>query len=158
MVYFVQYGSNGPIKMGYAIEPWRRVKQLQTASHEELVLLRSIPGSRKRESEIKKHLIVHRKRGEWYEPASEVLGFIKSLDEAEYEVIDNRAYAVLRRDRDDERTDACPFCSVKHNHGSGDGHRAAHCTTSGTVQEVKSGAVTLSQQDGYIIRTRWKNP
>jgi len=156
MVYFIQCGIDGPIKIGCAIEPWRRIKQLQTASHEELVLLKSIPGGRKREAEIKKVLITHRKRGEWYEPVHKVLTFIKSLDEAEYEVIEYRAYAVLRRDTEDGKTDACPFCGVRHIHGIGDGHRVAHCATFGTVAEVKSGAVTLRQSDGYIVRTRWK--
>ncbi|MFL6210227.1 MAG: GIY-YIG nuclease family protein [Pyrinomonadaceae bacterium] len=156
MIYFVQSGINGPIKIGYAIEPWKRIKQLQTGNHEMLAFLKAIPGDKKRETEIHKLLSPHKKQGEWYHPTNEVLEFIKTLDEPEYEVIGLRAYAVLRRDTEESATDSCPFCGRKHIHGIGDGHRVVHCSSVDAREKIDAGNLTLRQSDGYIIKTRWK--
>jgi hypothetical protein len=156
MIYFIQAGPGGPIKIGYAIDVQVRVKQLQTGSHEELVTLKSIPGDKKREMAIHKALSVYRKQGEWFHPTGEVLSFIEQLDGAEYEMDGLHAYAVLRRDSERGETDPCPFCGRRHTHGDGDGHRVAHCSSAETRREIQVEGVTLRKSDGYIIRTRWR--
>jgi hypothetical protein len=156
MIYFIQEGNAGPIKIGFAIDPWKRIEQIQIGNSEKLNMLRTIPGNKKREREIHKLLSAYKKRGEWYEPTIEVIEFIKGLDELEYEVMDLRAYAVIRRDTENSETDYCPFCGKKHRHGKGDGHRGVHCSSPAAREEVQAGNVTLRKSDGYIIRTRWK--
>ncbi len=156
MIYFIQATVSGFIKIGYAIEPWNRIKQLQTGSSEPLTILKSIPGNKEREKEIQNFLIAHRIRGEWYKPDVEVLNFIRQLDEPEYEVIGVHAYAILRRDTEDSPTDHCPFCGARHIHGIGDGHRSAHCSSSETKEEIRAGNLIVKKSQGYIIRTRWK--
>jgi Meiotically up-regulated gene 113 len=157
MVYFIQAGVNGEIKIGFAIEPWKRIKQLQTGNHVRLTMLKVIPGDRKRETQIHHLLSVHRKHGDWFHPTVEVLEFIKKLDDVEYEVQGVRAYAVLRRDTEESETDPCPFCGRGHVHGKGDGHRVAHCADLGAREEIRAkDGIRLRQSDGYLIRTRWK--
>jgi hypothetical protein len=34
--------------------------------------------------------------------------------------------------------EACPYCGLRHEHGGGEGHRVAHCTT--------------DQPGGYIVK------
>ncbi len=120
-------------------------------------MLKVISGDRKRETQIHKLLSAHRKHGDWFHPAAEVLEFIQNLDEVEYEVHGLRAYAVLRRDSEDSETDPCPFCGRRHTHGTGDGHRVSHCPDLGLRKEIKTkDGITLSQSDGYLIKTRWK--
>jgi len=43
MVYFIQAGFKGCIKIGFAIDPENRLRQLQTANHEKLDLFRTWP-------------------------------------------------------------------------------------------------------------------
>ena len=153
----MQAGINGKIKVGFSVSPQARLRGLQTGNHEPLTIIKAVPGDRKREQEVKNHLSQHKLRGEWYEPAPEVLQFIEQLNEPEYVVIDLRAYAVLRRDTESSPTDACPFCGTKHRHGLGDGHRTAHCASDEFISEVKmQNGITLRKSDGYIVETRWR--
>jgi hypothetical protein len=43
MIYFIQAGETGPIKIGKANDPAQRINQFQTAHHETLRLLGSMP-------------------------------------------------------------------------------------------------------------------
>lgn len=153
MIYFIQEGNKGPVKIGYAIDPKARLKQLQTGNSEKLLILKVIPGDEQRESKIHGSLEQFRKRGEWFFTTKEVLDFINKLDEPEFELLKGKAYVVLRRKDEDSDTEPCPFCGLRHSHGSGDGHRVAHCYGSDIRQEIQLDGVTLRKRDGYIVRT-----
>jgi hypothetical protein len=56
-----------PVKIGWARDPSRRLKTLQTARHSELTLLGVIPGTRHLENELHRKLRRARLVGEWFE-------------------------------------------------------------------------------------------
>ena len=63
--YFIQRGKNGPIKIGKSKDPEARLKELQTASDEELHLLAVVSGDI--EKQLHEHFKNFRIRGEWFE-------------------------------------------------------------------------------------------
>jgi hypothetical protein len=156
MIYFIQAGEEGLIKIGCAIAPWKKIKQLQLGSATNLILLKTIPGNEKKRKEIHTYLSTYNKQGDWFYPTTEVIKFIESIKEVEYEVIDSKAYAVLRRNTETSETDPCPFCDKRHHHGTNDGHRVAHCSGPECKEELEAGNVTLRKADGYILKTRWE--
>lgn len=66
-VYLVEAGRGGPVKVGWARDPERRLKTLQTGHPEQLSLLAVIPGTRHLEAEIHRKLGRNANRGgEWF--------------------------------------------------------------------------------------------
>lgn len=78
MIYFISAGPDGPIKIGYASNPKKRLASLQTAHHQELTLLRVIPGNTTAEGILHRRFKKDRLKGEWFKPSEDVLGFINS--------------------------------------------------------------------------------
>lgn len=76
VVYFVQAGIGGNIKIGKADKLEVRLRSLQTAHHEKLIVLGVIVGT----GEIEKHMhaLFHAERleGEWFRASLELLKFI----------------------------------------------------------------------------------
>lgn len=76
MIYFIQAGTNGPIKIGISRDPVRRLASLQTGHHETLRLLAVMEGDDRDEA------VMHRRfscqRGEWFAPTVELRAFIES--------------------------------------------------------------------------------
>lgn len=68
-IYFLRGGSDGPIKVGYAQDPFFRAQDLSTGSPVELILLGAMMSERPRaeEQEIHDRLASYRVKGEWYE-------------------------------------------------------------------------------------------
>lgn len=78
MIYFVQSGTSGPIKIGYtrkSIES--RLTTLQTGHPEKLICLGTVEGDLKKEKEIHIRFQKFRKQGEWFEPADSILSYIQ---------------------------------------------------------------------------------
>lgn len=71
-VYFIQAGDNGPIKIGIARNPRKRLRQLQTANPERLRLLGTIDGDLEVERRIHSELEDWRLAGEWFRADEEV--------------------------------------------------------------------------------------
>jgi len=65
-VYFIRAGEEGPVKIGWAVDPQQRLAVLQTAHHEELVLLRVLDGEQPEERQLHRRFGPHRIRGEWF--------------------------------------------------------------------------------------------
>jgi hypothetical protein len=107
MIYFIQEGNDGPIKIGKAGAVERRLKTLQTAHHKELSILQVIPGGAERESKIKNDLTKFKIKGEWFHPVAEVFEYMRSVKFAEYEMQDGKPFAVLYREC--ERSTATHF-------------------------------------------------
>ena len=70
-VYFIRAGINGPIKIGKAVDIKKRIDQMQTGNHLDLILVGKIPfDSESMALSIERHLhyILRDKRirGEWF--------------------------------------------------------------------------------------------
>lgn len=77
MIYFVQCGEEGPIKIGHSTSPRYRVRELQNSSPYDLRLLGVLEGDQKREKELHLQFGELRLKNEWFEPAPELLEFIR---------------------------------------------------------------------------------
>jgi hypothetical protein len=80
-IYFVQRGVDGPIKIGTARSPKRRIAELQTACAEILVPLAICPGGKKMERQYHERFARHRIAGEWFNPDVEIWQEIDRLIE-----------------------------------------------------------------------------
>lgn len=79
MIYFIQLGDDGPIKIGKAKDVSTRFYQLQCAHPETLTLLCVIEGDKDKEDELHDLFLNLKIRGEWFSPESELLNYIQSL-------------------------------------------------------------------------------
>lgn len=79
-VYFIQDGEHGDIKIGWSVDPDRRLRDLRVAhaTRSRLRLLAAIPGHRKLERELHERFAPCRGEGEWFAPVPELLAFLKS--------------------------------------------------------------------------------
>jgi hypothetical protein len=71
MIYFIQAGEGGPVKIGKADNVSARLVEMQCDNHADLVLLRQIEGGRLTEAWFHRAFASFRLRGEWfaYQPA-----------------------------------------------------------------------------------------
>lgn len=81
MIYFVQHGDGGPIKVGTTTNLKRRIEALQNASPENLKLLATIDGGPNEEKILHSIMREERLRGEWFNPSSLVLSIVKKAKE-----------------------------------------------------------------------------
>lgn len=81
VVYFIRGETSQNIKIGYGISANSRLKEFQTGSSEELVLLKTIPGGKRLETELHKkfHHLRIRPRHEWFRPEKGLIDYIDSL-------------------------------------------------------------------------------
>lgn len=77
-VYFIQAGEAGPIKIGIAAHPMRRLAALQCARDEKLQLLAHMPGDVGIEWSLHMKLAAHRINGEWFQPVAAVLAEVET--------------------------------------------------------------------------------
>lgn len=77
MIYFIQAGNGGPIKIGYSKSPKLRLKELQTGNPDLLKVLSIIDGSIAKEKEIHKKFSQFNIKNEWFFPAKALLDYIE---------------------------------------------------------------------------------
>ena len=78
-VYFLQSKETGLIKVGFSKQPKTRTKNIMVAHHDDAEVIGFIPGSSKTERSIHKSFSKDHKRGEWFFPSPELVGFIMSF-------------------------------------------------------------------------------
>jgi hypothetical protein len=78
-IYFIQSGADGPIKIGRAVNPAQRLRDLQIAHPEPLRLLAVIDRPLLAEYLVHGRFRQHRLRGEWFRPAPEILEYAARL-------------------------------------------------------------------------------
>jgi hypothetical protein len=78
VVYFIQEGKDGPIKIGVSTQARlrSRVRELQTGNHRCLRLLGSFGGGLPEERRLHRELWDHLLGGEWFAPHPEVLAAV----------------------------------------------------------------------------------
>ena len=77
VVYFIQMGGFGPIKIGYASNVDKRLSSLQTGNPEKLRIIKTIPASSKQDESSFHKMFSHlRISGEWFEFSKELKEFL----------------------------------------------------------------------------------
>lgn len=72
MIYLIQAGEAGPVKIGVARNPLYRMRELQTGQAETLFLVDEIDAPHANERFMHEELKEFRIRGEWFRPVLEV--------------------------------------------------------------------------------------
>lgn len=62
---------------------------------------------------------------------------------------------VLNRKSNMTQTEKCGFCGHKHEHGTDDGHRVAHCGDDAKIEITAHDGTILKRSNGYVIRTNY---
>jgi hypothetical protein len=144
-VYFIQVGTEGPIKIGVAADPVARLADLQTANATELVLLATCEGGRAEEAHIHAVCRDARLRGEWFRPTSEVLAVAQNPEAALKVIVDRTAampeIAVHAEMCEQARVDLWAAIRVAHEHGH-------------SLRVIAAAAELSHEQVRRIIRAR----
>lgn len=77
VVYFVQAGDDGSIKIGWTQDVDRRIAELQTANAKKLRLLGTIPGTLRTEAALHARFSFLRLEAEWFKNSSEIHNFLR---------------------------------------------------------------------------------
>ena len=80
MIYFIQQGDTGPIKIGYSKDIDKRLYSLQSASPHPLKVIGTAQGSMKDEYDIQQKFLYCRLSGEWFEPSLDLIKYISTID------------------------------------------------------------------------------
>lgn len=80
MLYAIQAGPGGAIKIGFSGRPDQRIKEIAISCPQEIQPLGVQAGSQQEERGIHAALASHRIRGEWFAPDQPVLDFVATLD------------------------------------------------------------------------------
>jgi hypothetical protein len=106
MIYAIQAGESGPIKIGKAKNPSWRIKELQTGQHENLRILAVADIPDHNEQWMHNFLAEHRIRGEWFADNDDVRHGIRLM----------MAYHGLHTLRYSYEADVCPICALEISH------------------------------------------
>jgi len=77
VVYFVEAGTGGPIKIGWTQDVDRRIAELQTANAHKLILMGTIPGTLEDETAVHARFSHLRMEAEWFRNSPEIQEFIE---------------------------------------------------------------------------------
>ena len=81
-----------------------------------LKIIATIPGCSNVEDTIRKNLKAFRFRGEWFEPADEVLEYIEKIQRVDPKTIVSQQLKIFQNDFD------CPYCGKQHGHEGENDH------------------------------------
>jgi hypothetical protein len=99
MIYFIQAGKNGPIKIGKTDnEIENRIRQLQIGCPYELKLLWLYKDDDYSEAEIHETFAHERIRGEWFHPTKKLLEFINDKCANTYEILTQSENLIVIQD------------------------------------------------------------
>lgn len=76
MIYFIQDGEDGPIKIGYTADVANRIRDLSTSTHRRLRVLLVISGEPEQEAQLHDRFYFAHKKREWFWPVKELVEFI----------------------------------------------------------------------------------
>lgn len=79
VIYFLQAGEGGAIKIGYCRDLAARMSSIQTHCPDKLIVLGVTGGSKETETAMHDRFSEFKRRGEWFDPAAEILEFTKLL-------------------------------------------------------------------------------
>lgn len=105
-IYYIRVGVDGPIKIGLARDPMRRMRHLQSANPYPLHLLAVEPGTAEDEEQIHRAFMDARLRGEWFRPTEAVLDHVRCITgegDSKPEAARRRAVVIHEPVQSDER-------------------------------------------------------
>jgi Meiotically up-regulated gene 113 len=76
VIYFLQASIGGPVKIGFAADVERRVRELQCGSPFPLRVLAAWQGDGRDERELHERFAADREHGEWFRPTAELRALI----------------------------------------------------------------------------------
>src|SRR5690348_15503607 len=79
MIYFIQAGEDGPIKIGQAKDVRKRMEALRTGCPHKLKLLGTIQGGLLQERALQRTFAEDRTHGEWFAPSPRLLAFVAEV-------------------------------------------------------------------------------
>jgi DNA-binding XRE family transcriptional regulator len=79
VIYFIQAGKGGPIKIGHTRNPITRIESIALATAATVIPLSVVPGERGDELGLHAAFSHLRIKGEWFTPARDLLDYIASL-------------------------------------------------------------------------------
>ena len=79
----MRLNGTGPVKIGYASDVKKRISGIGTSSHKKPVLVASMPGTMKTESQLHSKFAKLRIKGEWFRYGGDLKVFIESLPDTE---------------------------------------------------------------------------
>lgn len=82
MIYFVRCSETNAVKIGYAVDPWKRFSKIQSDSPGSLQLLAVQAGGRAEERELHKRYAGLWRRGEWFDYGPDLQSHVASLPPA----------------------------------------------------------------------------
>lgn len=98
MIYFIQCGAGGPIKIGVSDTPRQRMIDLQCASPFDMTMLKIAAGSFCEEGDLHDRFSEEHLRGEWFHPSVALLAYIQTLPSIITEDIAKIATKAKRRE------------------------------------------------------------
>ena len=96
MIYFIQEGENGLIKIGYSHSPERRLAKLQTGNPKPLKIIMTLDGDLDFESVLHQKFDDFRADGEWFYPVKPIREFIKLNNIEIFKMERNKIFALDR--------------------------------------------------------------
>lgn len=94
-VYFIQHGEYGPVKIGVAVDPLQRRRELQTGNPEQLHIRAMVPGAHDLEGQLHRRFAEWHIQGEWFgggDWSAAILAFAAGLRD-EHEVLEGTVCA-----------------------------------------------------------------
>lgn len=83
MIYFIREEASGQIKIGYANDPWVRLRNFQTASPFGVEIVALEEGGAGREAELHRQFATSLSRGEWFRPTPDLTDYMAALGDPE---------------------------------------------------------------------------
>lgn len=80
MIYAIQAGKGGSIKIGFSASPENRIRELSTGVPHAIKPLGVMEGTVQEERALHKRFYEHHVRGEWFRPAPDVLAFVRAMN------------------------------------------------------------------------------
>lgn len=77
-VYAIGTAWGEPIKIGYSLNPWARVREISTGSPVDLSILATWKGTKTDEGEIHKVMSEYRVKNEWFSPPENIINHLRS--------------------------------------------------------------------------------
>ena len=159
MIYFIQQGRDGEIKIGVTSSDniKGRLKSLQTSSPKKLYVLATMEGDASGEAQLHEKFLGCRLKGEWFAPTKTLLSFLETIKvpapktETAQEIVD--WFKGLDDDRSAELSQIISEW-VPESRSHSDPSIVRWCLNTGRSEFVRTHTPTLLRIEARIIRAK----